>query len=235
MRRSRAHGSSRHGLRPRRLLLIGAILALPTAAAGSQDPTIDKIQQRQVRLARAPDGGYSVIEVLELAVRGNEDTVTLLQPVALIRLPDAARGTRWLGGALSPGHLRVDGDRLAVIGRIPGGTLRFAAGYRLMADVPELRLEALVPVDELSLFVDRGSIVAQPDPALVAAGEGGPSQQPRLEYTARDIAPGEAFRIGLVDERLGWRQRFAVLLATAVLAGLAGVAVWRRGERWAQA
>lgn len=100
--------------------------------------------------------------------------------------------------------------------------------YRLPPKTQALVVSSAAPVDEVSVFVDRGRLAVRARGALVREEDVGPASQPSLSYVARDVAAGSALRLDIIQSGTGWRERFAVLSGVLLAATVAGVWAWRR-------
>jgi hypothetical protein len=187
---------------------------------------------RQVRVIRDARGDLLVIELLLVRIEGGAgDTLVLGEPLPLVKLQDLATEVRGLGGDVAPDQVSFNARRVEVVGPTHGREFQVAFAYRLPSDVAAVELVAEAPVAELIVEVSRGTVEARPDPSLAADGEGGPEARPYLRYVARHVPPDSAVTIEIVHPGVDWRQRLAVLLATALAASAAGVYVWRRAGR----
>jgi hypothetical protein len=216
----------------RRFLFLVAVLLLARpgdSRVHAQQVPARRIIERQVRLTLDENGDYRVIDAMRVRLdAAQNDTLILSVPLPLVVIQEEAVDARGLGGDVSPRQVVRDGNRLAVIGAIPGPTFQIGMTYRLPPDVGALILTSPVAVDELSVFVDRGRIAVRPEAGLVRQEDVGPASQPRLNFSASDLPDGAALRLTIVSSRTGWRERFAVLIATLFAATIAGVWGWRR-------
>ncbi len=216
----------------RRLLFCPALLAglaPATPAAYPQAAPAPRILERRVRLTLDDTGEYRAIEALRVAIGTAEGSVWR-EPVPLLVLQEQAAGAQGLGGDVSPRQVVRDGERLAVVGMLPGPVFEVAATYRLPREATALVLQAVVPVDELVIYVDRGRIGLRPDAALATVADAGAPARPSRQFVASALPAGRRVLLGLRGGRTGWRQRLAVLVASSMLAGLAGVWAWRGGR-----
>nr|NIR44132.1 hypothetical protein [Gemmatimonadota bacterium]NIS01086.1 hypothetical protein [Gemmatimonadota bacterium]NIT66843.1 hypothetical protein [Gemmatimonadota bacterium]NIU53408.1 hypothetical protein [Gemmatimonadota bacterium]NIV23443.1 hypothetical protein [Gemmatimonadota bacterium] len=101
--------------------------------------------------------------------------------------------------------------------------------YLLPADVPAVGFTGRLPQDTLWVEIDRVTVRARPDSGLSVVEGTGSDARPLFRYRALDAPPGVAFRIQIATGRPDWRERVAVLTATALAALAAGFALWRRG------
>lgn len=218
--------------RSRRLLFCLAVLSLLTAPSGVADARAQavggvRITRRHARVARDTDGGYRLIEALDVEdSRPSGDTA----PLALAVIPEDAEDVLSLGGDVSPTRVVYDANRLVLLGAPPTPQYRLLFTYRLAPTAEALLLRAVPAVNELVLEVDRGSVDAAPGRPLTVAGDGGTPARPSRRYTAQDLPPGVAVRLRLIRRQTGWRERLAVLLVVAAAAGFGGVRVWRRAR-----
>jgi hypothetical protein len=218
----------------RRLFFCTAFVQVGAAAASglrAQDEAAVRILERQVRLTLDESGEYRVIEAMRVRFEPAESgPVTASAPLPLIVLQDEALGARGLGGDVPPRRVIREENRLAIVGSIPQSPFEVAVTYQLPRDATLLALSSAAPVDELAVFVDRGRIEVRPDRAFVREEDVGPASQPSFSYVARDVPIGGTLHLGLVSDRTGWRERFGVLIATALAAAVAGIWAWRRGN-----
>lgn len=218
--------------RPRRLLFCLAVLSLvavPGRAGEVQAQAAEgvRILRRHARVARDIDGGYRLIEALDIEdSRPDRDTAIL--PLAIIS--EDAQDVLALRGDVSPTRVVYDANRLVLLGAPPAAQYRLLFTYRLAPDAKTLILRAVPAVAELVVDVDRGSVVARPGPSLSVADDGGTRSRPSRRYTAQDLPAEFAVRLSLIRRRTGWRERLAVLLVVAAAAGLGAVIVWRRAR-----
>jgi hypothetical protein len=199
-----------------------------SASARAQDTTAIRILERRVRLTRSEAGEYRLLEALQVRLASAEHAVDSSAPLPLITLPVGASEVLGLGGDLPPARVTRDDGKLVVVGRIPTRSLQVAFTYLLPASATAVELLADWPVDELRVYVDRGVVEASPDPALTSQGEVGPAEQPRLSYTASNLAAERGVRLSFRSGGVGWRQRLGVLLATTFAAVAALLWAWLR-------
>lgn len=198
-----------------------------TSAASTA--SVDSIAERQIRITLASNGDYRVIEIHSL----EPDTVNagseVSGPLRLIQVPPAAFEVTGLGGDIEPSRVVHSPPYVHIVGPLPAPGFRLALSYRLAPDVDEIVLQAELPVRDLRLLIDRGTIKADPDDALHPEGEGGSAQRPVAIYSARELAAGEKLvvRVGF-DHPVGWRQRIAVLAAAGLACVVAALVAWRR-------
>ncbi len=227
-----AAGSCRRRCQLRRFLFLAALLHCLShgdSALHAQQPPGLRILERQVRLTLDERGDYRVIDAMLVRLdMAQSDPFVLSAPLPLVAVQAEALDARGLGGDVSPRQLAQVGDQLAVVGAIPRQTFEVGMTYRLRHGVEALVLSSSAAVDELSVFVDRGRIRVRPEGGLVRREDIGPASQPSLSYVASDLPEGSTLRLSIVSLRTGWRARFAVLIATLLAAGFAGVWAWRR-------
>jgi hypothetical protein len=172
-------------------------------------------------------GDYRLIEALRVQP-GDSMGVGVLPVIAL---PEQATDLRGLGGDIAPRQVVHDGGRMALIQPIPLRVIEVAATYRLPRRANSLVLRSDLPVEELVVFIDRGRVEARPDRSLAREGVVGSASQPYLKYVARQLPPGAPVRFALASHRVGWRQRLAVLVASALAVGAAATWIWRGVDR----
>jgi hypothetical protein len=188
-----------------------------------------RILDRQVRLTLDEGGDYRVIDALRVRLDvARAEALVLSAPLPLIVIQEDAVDARGLGGDVAPRQVVRAGNEVAVVGEIPRPTFEVGLTYRLPPDVQALVLSSAAAVDELSVFVDRGRIAVRPQGDLVRQEDIGPASQPSLNFVASDLPDGSSLRLTIVSRRSGWRERFAVLIATLFAASVAGVWAWRR-------
>jgi hypothetical protein len=227
-------GPGRRRVTLRRFLFFTALL--PLAAAGSstlsaQDGPRLRILERQIRLTLDDGGEYRVIDAMRIRLdSGLPDSLAPSVPLPLIVLQEDAVGARGLGGDVSPSQVVREGNELAVVGAIPQPTFEVGVTYRLPPSAQALLVSSAAPVDELHVFVDRGRIAVRPQGALMREEDVGSASQPSVNFVARDLPAGSALRVDIVAGAIGWRERFAVLVAALLAAAVAGVWAWRRAE-----
>jgi hypothetical protein len=180
-----------------------------------------RILERQVRLTLDESGDYRVIDAMR---------VRLDVPLPLVVLQDDAGGARGLGGDVSPRQVIRDGNQLAVVGTVPRPTFEVGMTYTLPPGARALILSSPAAVDELSVFVDRGRITVRPEGGLLRQEDAGSASQPSLNYVASDLPAGSALQLAIASRRTGWRERFAVLIASLLAATVAGIWAWRRAD-----
>ncbi|MGD2218074.1 MAG: hypothetical protein PVJ64_15055 [Gemmatimonadales bacterium] len=218
----------------RRLFFFSALFHMASAAqvtlAAQQVPDL-RILERQVRLTLDEGGEYRVIDAMRVRLAaGQPDSLAPSLPLPLVVLQEEAVGARGLGGDLSPRQVVRDGNHLTLVGAIPRPVFEVGATYRLPSDVRSLVLRSAAAVDELSVFVDRGRIAVRPEGGLARQEDVGSPSQPSLNYVAANLPADSEVRIAIISRRTGWRERFAVLIATLFAAGVAGIWVWRRAD-----
>jgi hypothetical protein len=213
-------------------LLMGlASLSLDAQAHPQNEPQDDpqaRLLTRQLRLTRDAAGDYRIVESLIVSLGGYGEGAVLSEPLMLVTLPESADQLRELAGELAPDQIGRDGNGLTVVGPIPGEEFQIVFGYRLPAATEEIEFVAEMPVDELVVEIDKGSLDARPQRGLVPTGDGGAAARPYRKYTAHDLAAGAVIAVRLLDGRIDWRQRFAVLMGTGLAAVAAAGWVWRR-------
>ncbi len=218
--------------RLRRLLFCLSLLSLlnlPSGAGEARGQAAEgvRILRRHARVARETDGGYRLIEALDVEdSRPSGDTA----PLPLAVLAEGAQDVLPLAGDVSASRVVYDQNWLVLLGAPPAPHYRLVFTYRLAPNAETLILRALPAVNELVLDVDRGTVDAAPGPGLTVAGDGGTPSRPSRRYTAHDLPPDTAVRLRLIRPHTGWRERLAVLLVVAAAAGLGGVLVWRRAR-----
>ncbi len=211
-------------------LALGA--AAPRSAptlGGPRDQNEARLLSRQVRIARDADGALRVVELLHLRL-GAQGAPATEAPLPLVRLTEGAIDVRGLGGDVSPDRLVYDPPHVALLGPAPDSVLGIAFAYRLAPAATTIELAADLPVDEPDVRVAQGNVEARPGPRLARAGTVGPEEQPYARYLARDLAAGDAAVLRVVRHRVETRHRLAVLLATALAAGVAGAYALRRAR-----
>ncbi len=231
MNGSTGTGWGRRGRPWRPLFCLPALLLLAALQSAdgvrAQEAEAVRILRRQVRVARESDGGYRVIEALDIEdSRASGDTV----PRRLAIISAGVEDAQTLAGDVSPTRLVFDANHLVLLGGPPAPQYRLLFTYRLAPNAEVLVLEATSAVNELLLDVDRGSVDAAPEPPLSALDDGGTPSRPSRRYTARDLPPHGAVRLRLIRRQTEWRERLAVLLAVGAAAGLTGIRVWRGGR-----
>ncbi|NIN72861.1 MAG: hypothetical protein GTO46_13230 [Gemmatimonadetes bacterium] len=188
-----------------------------------------RILDRQVRLTLDEGGDYRVIDALRVRLDvALPEAFVLPVPLPIIVIQEEAVDARGLGGDVSPRQVVRAGNEVVVVGEIPRPTFELGLTYRLPSDVEALVLRSAAAVDELSIFVDRGRIAVRPQGGLVRQEDVGPASQPSLNFVASDLPDGSSLRLTIISRRSGWRERFAVLIATLLAAAVAGVWAWRR-------
>jgi hypothetical protein len=219
----------------RRLLFLWLtlMLALPwvVAAAAAQDAAGARIVQRQARLLRGGPDYYRVIEVLRVRLAGADTGEHVLaEPLPLVLLPERAGRVMGVGGDVSPSQLIFDPPGVSLLGSVGSGTFEIAFAYTLPGDERGTAFTGQLPVDAFLLEVDRATVDARPGPSLQPGEVGGSESRPLQRYEAAALAAGATVTLRLVAERVGWRQRVAVLIAGWLAAAAVGVAVWRRRD-----
>ena len=200
--------------------------AAAAEAARDQEPLPAQILERRLRLTRDAQGGYRVIESLLVRLETDAATPKLSVPLPLVRLQDGADEVRGLGGDLAAGQLEHDPPQVTVRGPAPQRDFQVAFTYRLPAAATSLELDSEREVFSLVVEVDKGSVEVRPDQPL-ARGDDGGTARPYRTYVASELAPGTRLSLGLLSNRVDWRQRLAVLPLTALAAAAAGMYVWR--------
>ncbi len=223
---------------PRRLFLFTAFLpiSLPAVTLGGaarqpQGPAAT-VLTRQVRLTRDAAGDYRVFESLSVSLGDPVGwAASDSAPLALIMLPIVADGFRMLGGDLAPVQVGLERSRLTVVGPIASEPFQILFMYRLPATARTVGLGAEVPVEELVLEIEKGSVDARVGGAFTREADVGPPTRPYRSYVARQLRSNEVPSIELLNRGTDGRQRFAVLVATALAASAAAAYIWRRGAR----
>lgn len=196
------------------------------AEASGQGEPGTRILERQARITRDPAGRYRIIESLLVTV-GDDAGSMRGGPLRLVRLSsvDEVRG---LGGDVGPQQVAYDPPYLTIVDSIGPGEFQVVFTYVVTEGVRAIEMAAAVPLDELILEIQRGSVVARPDPRFRPDGEGGPEARPYRRYLARQLPLDAALTIDFIERRVDWRQRLAVSLATAFAIASAMLWVWRR-------
>ncbi len=207
-------------------LLIGSSSWARAQAASPES----RILERRVRVGRDVSGDYSIVEALLLrAGVSAAGPVTPAGPMTLLRLPDAASRVETWSEGLGEGRLSHEPPYLLLLGGPSASpVLRILIRYRLPRTTAWLELQAALPVDRLVLEAAPGSVESRPGPGLRRQAEAGEVSPSEVRYLADSVAAASALRLRLLDRRVDARQRLAVLLAVAALAGLAGVRLWHR-------
>jgi hypothetical protein len=229
-----AAGLHRRRCTLRRFLFLAAFLQLASPGSSilcaQQGPGL-RILERQVRLTLDESGDYRVIDAMRVRLDlARPDSLVLSVPLPLVVLQDDAGGARGLGGDVSPRQVIRDGNQLAVVGTVPRPTFEVGMTYTLPPGARALILSSPAAVDELSVFVDRGRITVRPEGGLLRQEDAGSASQPSLNYVASDLPAGSALQLAIASRRTGWRERFAVLIASLLAATVAGIWAWRRAD-----
>ncbi|MEE8551032.1 MAG: hypothetical protein V3T08_07235 [Gemmatimonadota bacterium] len=187
---------------------------------------MSRLVRREIQVTRELSGVLRVVESVQLtlAERG-ADTVSDRR---ILRLQEAAQSVRAISRQVSSAQLRYDAPWVIIAGEVPA-KLQILVVHTLPAEPPVIEFRAGLFTEELVLHVARGSIEVRPDPALSDGGSSGSASRPRRRYEAQDLVADSVVRLTIISKRSDWRQRLAVLLATALAAGLAILWVWRGG------
>jgi hypothetical protein len=190
------------------------------------------ISERLTRIGRDTDGHYRIIEVLTVRFDlSGADTVSLPGPVTVLRLQGGVDEVRGLGGDIQPGRVRLSPPDLLLDGPQFPAEFQVALTYRMPGEVEEIQLRSGLAVAEMRLELERATLAARPDRALVRKDDAGSAARPLLVYGATDLAPDSTVIIRDVPRRTSRRQRLGVLFAVAVAVGAASAYVLRVGQR----
>ncbi len=131
------------------------------AEASGQGEPGTRILERQARITRDPAGRYRIIESLLVTV-GDDAGSMRGGPLRLVRLSsvDEVRG---LGGDVGPQQVAYDPPYLTIVDSIGPGEFQVVFTYVVTEGVRAIEMAAAVPLDELILEIQRGS-VGHPDP-----------------------------------------------------------------------
>ncbi len=224
--------AGRWRFRCRRFLFCFLVLAAAPSShtvypqTDAQPGPVSRLVQREIQVTRELSGVLRVVESVQLnLVERGADTVSDLR---IIRLQEAAQNVQAISRQASSAELRYDAPWVIIAGQVPTMS-QIVVVYTLTAEPPVIEFRAGLFTEELVLHVARGSIEARPDPALSDGGSSGSASRPRRRYEAQDLVADSVVRLAIISKRSDWRQRLAVLLATALAAGLAIVWVWRGG------
>lgn len=210
------------------------ILALAAAAssqaaypqADAQSGSAGRIVRREIRVTRELSGALRVVESVQLILAEFGEDVVTVPDRRLLRLQEAAQSVQLISRQVSSPQLRYDTPWVTIAGAVPAES-QIAVVYMLPAEWPVIEFRAALFVENLVLQVARGSIEARPDQALAEAGSAGSVTRPSRRYEAQDLVADSVVSLEIISKRSDWRQRLAVLLATALAAGLAIFWVWR--------
>ena len=205
---------------------------MPNSVNAQEVRPVGRILERSVRLTLDETGDYRVIDAMRVLIALGDSSMGA-GPVALFLLPEEASAVRGLGGDIAPRQIVRDGPRLVIVGTLPGPEVEVAATYRLPRTAASLVLQAVAPVDELAVYVDRGRIHVRPDGTLRREADEGPRSRPSRRYVARDLESNQSVRLAFVSRRLGWRERLVVVLASILAAAWVGARAWRAPRRQA--
>lgn len=213
----------------RRLLLFpfGCVLlgGLGPPAIGAQEL---RVLRRDIVIRQESVEDLRIVESLEILwPEGDPDA---LEALPLIRLVAEAADLRILGGEVAAQDIRRRDDGVLLLER-PPAEARFSIllTYHLPIRRSTHRFVAPIPIDDLTLSIARTGIDVRPGEGLRPLAEEGGAAGFR-QYAARDLPAGRSIELRLRDDRIDTRQRLAVLLATALLAGLVWIRVWRAGR-----
>lgn len=224
----------------RRLFLLAGFLGPLFLAAWRQAESEERsgqgarIIEREARVTRDRTGRYRVIESLSVRVGEGGEASQRSGPLRLVRL-GVVSDVRALGGDVGPRQVVYDPPDLMIDDSIGLGELQTIFTYTVPEDVKSLEFVSPLPVDEFVLEVQRGSVAARPGPELRPDGEGGSTARPFRRYVVGQLPSGHAVAIDLTVSRVDWRQRLAVLFASAAGIGAVLIWVWRNeatGPRW---
>lgn len=212
-------------------VLLGALVVTGRAEGrAGQDPhlPVPSISERLTRIGRDADGDYRIIEVLTVRFENSgADAVSVPAAVAVLRLQDGVDDLRGLGGDIPPDRVRHSPPDLILEGEEFPAEFQVALTYRMPGAVEEIELRSALAVAELRLELDRATLAAQPDRALVRDGEAGSPARPLFVYVATDLAPDSTVTIRDVPRRTSRRQRLTVLFALAGAVAAAGAYLLR--------
>jgi hypothetical protein len=216
----------------RRLFFFSGLLGATAFSASAQtETTADGIQivQRQVRVTWDEAGDYRIYEILHArAVADSGVDHASSGPIPLVRLQASVSEARAIGGDVPLSRVVYDRPFLSIVeGDVPDGIFQIGITYVLPRESAAAEFVAVVPVGELVLEVAAGSVEARPDRSLTRVDDGGNDYRPMIRYTTGELAADSTVRLALAATRADWRSRLAVLLATATLAFVVGVRVWR--------
>ncbi len=179
---------------------------------------------------RDESGRVRVIEALRVSLGpGPMTDSALARPLPLFELQPGAREVFRVGGDLAASQLVVQPPLVSVVGPVDGPRFELVVTYLLPADVPSVEFSGPLRQDTVWLEVDRATVRGRAGRGLSEVEGGGSEARPLRRYRALELAPGVAVRIEIATGRPDWRQRVAVLTATALAALAAGFTLWRRG------
>lgn len=207
--------------------MILASASADAEAQSAEQPAAARIAQRLVRVSRDRSGALVVLEVLQVKVGTEPSAGDSLEMLPLLQLPSTASQAQLVGGDLASSRLTELDGGVGVRGPFPARSFQLGISYTLPASAESIDLSTRLPVDTLVVDVARGSVEARPDAALRRVASVDAGARPRIRYRVENLASGRVVRLRLDRSTVDWRHRFAVLMATALAAVVAGFWVWR--------
>ncbi len=192
-------------------------------------PQAPVIVLREVRITREISGELRILEVVDIDLGADADSSAAGRSLAAVRLQESAQAVMGVGGDIELTDVRYD-PPFVYFDRLPPGQTELQVGltYRLPAGASVIEFTAPWPTRQFAVSIARGNIDARIDPRLARTGSVGSASRPRERYLAEELAAEDAVRIRIRTGRVGWRERLAVLLVSALAAALAAAWIWNR-------